>query len=171
MKKIILIVLSLILFGCENKGFKINEEITLKGDIDTREIIEDGNYYQIQIISLDEPIIIDGTEINKLEQKKANKIQGSVEKWENYIIEKCSPTESQYQFYEPFNRILKLKQVKLVNCFVYENKSYLEPGDYFGDISYNSQIIENYYCKNGVITPFLEIKIPKDAINSIYIFN
>ena len=85
------------------------------------------------------------SEINKLEQNKVNKIQGSVEKWEKYIIEKCSPTKNQNQFYEPFNRILKLKQVKFVNCFVYENLSYLEPGDYFGDISYNSNIIQNKY--------------------------
>ncbi len=67
MKKIILLVIPLILFGCQKNNFKINEEITLKGDIDEVEIIEDGNYYQIQVLTLEEPIIIDGTEINKLE--------------------------------------------------------------------------------------------------------
>ena len=75
MKKIILLVIPLILFGCQKNTFKINEEITLKGDIDEVEIIEDGKYYQIQVLTLEEPIIIDGIEINKFEIDSEHKIE------------------------------------------------------------------------------------------------
>ncbi len=67
MKRIfITIMISFLLFGC-NQNNKLNQEITIKGTIDTKDIIEDGNYHQIQIMSLDEPIIIEGTEISKIE--------------------------------------------------------------------------------------------------------
>ena len=85
------------------------------------------------------------SEINNLEQKVFKKMQGAVKEWEDYLIEKCSPTESEYHFYEPFGNLLKSRQIKFINCFAYENESYLEPGDYFGDISYDSQIIPNKY--------------------------
>ena len=85
------------------------------------------------------------SEINNLEQKVFKKMQGAVKEWEDYLIEKCSPTESEYHFYEPFGNLLKSRQIKFINCFAYENESYLEPGDYFGDISYDSQIILNKY--------------------------
>ena len=88
---------------------------------------------------------IDASEINSLENKKIHKIQGAEQEWEDYINEKCSPTESEYHFYEPFRLLLKLKQQKFVTCLVYENQSYLEPGDYFGDISYYSRTTENKY--------------------------
>ena len=67
MKKIyLLIIISLLLFGCE-KEFKTNDTITIKGTVNTEEIIDNGTYHRITILELQEPIIIEGTEINKIE--------------------------------------------------------------------------------------------------------
>jgi len=68
MKKVLIIVItSLLLFGCEKNTFKTNDTITIKGMINTEEIIDNGKYLKINVLTLDEPIIIEGTEINKIE--------------------------------------------------------------------------------------------------------
>ena len=85
------------------------------------------------------------SEINAIEQKKYKKIPGAEQEWEDYIIERCSPTESELHFYEPFKNLIKSRQIKFINCYVYECDSYLEPGSYFGDLSYDSNFIENKF--------------------------
>ena len=88
---------------------------------------------------------INTTEINVIEHKKYKKIPGAEQEWENYIIERCSPTESEFHYYERFKILLKSKQLRLINCYVYECDSYLEPGNFFGDLSYDSHFIENKF--------------------------
>lgn len=67
-KKIILLILiTLIITNCGNKNYKLNEEITLKGRISTTEITKDNETKKVKVLNLDEPIIIDGTKINKIE--------------------------------------------------------------------------------------------------------
>ena len=83
------------------------------------------------------------SEINKIEQKINKRIQGAQQEWEDYIIDKCSPTESELRFYEPFSNLLKSRHKKFITCFAYENNSYLEQGNYFGEISYDSHLVEN----------------------------
>ena len=68
MKKVFLIILiSFILFGCTSNSLKLNDEITLKGRVVQEEMIENGTYQKINVLSLEDPIIIDGTQINKIE--------------------------------------------------------------------------------------------------------
>ena len=86
---------------------------------------------------------IEAYEINSIEQKKLKKIHGAQQEWEDYIKEKCSPTEREFRFYEPFNILLKSKQQKFITCFIYESESYLEPGDYFGELTNNFKLKEN----------------------------
>ena len=88
---------------------------------------------------------IDAKEIKMLEQKKVKKVPGAHQQWEDYIKEKCTPTDGEYRFFEPFNILLKSRQPKYITCFVYEIESYLEPGDYFGELSNNSELKENKY--------------------------
>ena len=85
------------------------------------------------------------SELNKIEQKINKKIQGAQQEWEDYIIDRCSPTESEFRFYEPFSKLLKSRNRKFITCLVYENNSYLEQGNYFGDISYDSHLVENKF--------------------------
>ena len=85
------------------------------------------------------------SEINSIEQKKYKKMQGAEKEWEDYIIERCSPTESEYHFYEPFKKLLKSRQKKFINCYIYEIDSYLEAGNYFGDLSYDAHFIQNKF--------------------------
>ena len=79
MKKIyLLIIISLLLFGCE-KEFKTNDTITIKGTVNTEEIIDNGTYHKITILELQEPIIIEGTKIDKLELDTSDELNGEVE--------------------------------------------------------------------------------------------
>lgn len=64
---IVLIFLSLLLVGCQKEEFTINEEVILKGKVVTREITENNESYKVNILNLDEPIIINGTKIKKIE--------------------------------------------------------------------------------------------------------
>jgi len=85
-------------------------------------------------------------DLNNIEDKKLKKLIGADEEWENYIKEKCSPTESDLSSYEPFKALLKSKQIKNVTCFVYESDSYMEQNEYFGEISYDSYTKQNKYA-------------------------
>lgn len=66
-KLIIFICLIAILTGCQKNKFKLNEEVILTGKITNSEIKKDDETYKVSILNLDEPIIIDGTKIKKIE--------------------------------------------------------------------------------------------------------
>lgn len=68
LKKIIVFAsIFMFLTGCQNNKFKINEEVTLTGKITNSEIIKDNEKRKVSILNLDEPIIINGTKIKKIE--------------------------------------------------------------------------------------------------------
>ena len=116
------------------------------------------------------------SEINSIERKKQGKILGAEQEWEDYINERCCPSEGEFHFYEPFKRLLKQKQIRFITCFVYQSESYLEPGDYFGDLSYESNIRENKFTiraqKDSVLAwiknnDYLNVIDPKRKMETI----
>lgn len=63
-----LITIMILLCGCNStKEYKVGDEITLKGTISINEVVEDGQTSKVSTLELDEPIIIDGTNIKKIE--------------------------------------------------------------------------------------------------------
>lgn len=66
-KLVAFIIFSLILTGCQENKFKIDEEVTLTGKITNSEIIQNDEKHKVSILNLDEPIFVDGTRINKIE--------------------------------------------------------------------------------------------------------
>ena len=115
-------------------------------------------------------------DLNNIEDKKIKKLIGANEEWENYIKEKCSPTDSDLSSYEPFKILLKSKQIKNVTCFVYESDSYLEQNEYFGEISYDSYTKQNKYAvraqKDSVLAwiknaDYLNVIDPKRKLETI----
>lgn len=68
-KRICLILISvLFVYGCTTtKEYQENEEITLSGTIENEVITIDGTTKNISVLSLEEPITVNGQEINKVE--------------------------------------------------------------------------------------------------------
>ncbi len=67
-KRIItLILLTLILTNCGKEKLNLNEEVTLKGRITHQEVTENNTIKMISVLTLDEPIIIDGDLVRKIE--------------------------------------------------------------------------------------------------------
>ncbi len=62
-----LMVITLLLTNCGKEELKINQEVTLTGTVTTREITKDNVTKKVSILNLEEPIIIDGTSIHKIE--------------------------------------------------------------------------------------------------------
>jgi len=68
LKKIIAFVSFIcLLTSCKNNEFSLNKEVTLTGKITVREITKDNETFNINILNLNEPIVIEGTKINKIE--------------------------------------------------------------------------------------------------------
>ena len=68
LKRIItLILLTLILTNCGKEKLSLNEEVTLKGRITHQEVTENNTIKMISVLTLDEPIIIDGDLVRKIE--------------------------------------------------------------------------------------------------------
>ena len=68
LKRIItLILLTLILTNCGKEKLNLNEEVTLKGRITHQEVTENNTIKMISVLTLDEPIIIDGDLVRKIE--------------------------------------------------------------------------------------------------------
>lgn len=62
------IIMALLITSCTTgEKVKVNETTTLKGTISISEITIDNETKKISILNLDEPIIIDGTSVNKIE--------------------------------------------------------------------------------------------------------
>ena len=62
------IIMAFLITSCTTgEKVKLNETTTLKGTISTSEITKDNETKKINILTLDEPIIIDGTSVNKIE--------------------------------------------------------------------------------------------------------
>lgn len=78
-----LIIILFILFAVCNCAKKENyvtdKEVTLKGKITTSQIIKDNETFNINILELDEPIIIDGEEIKKIEISHDKELKDNTE--------------------------------------------------------------------------------------------
>lgn len=67
-KRIItLILITMIITNCGKEKLSLNEEVTLKGKITHQEVTENNSTKKISIFTLDEPIIIDGDLVRKIE--------------------------------------------------------------------------------------------------------
>ncbi len=66
-KLVAFVIFSMVLTGCGTNKLKINEEVTLKGKITNSEITMDNEIHKVSILNLDEPIVIEGTKIHKIE--------------------------------------------------------------------------------------------------------
>ena len=67
-KRIItLIIMTLILTNCGKEKLSLNEEVTLKGRITHQEVTENNSTKKISVLTLDEPIVIDGDLVRKIE--------------------------------------------------------------------------------------------------------
>lgn len=65
-KIIIIIILSIIITGCNRVEYELNKQVTLKGIITSNEVFKDGKKYQITYLNLDKPIIINDTKVTKI---------------------------------------------------------------------------------------------------------
>ncbi len=67
-KRIItLILMTLLLTNCGKEKLSLNEEVTLKGRITHQEVTENNSTKKISVLTLDEPIVIDGDLVRKIE--------------------------------------------------------------------------------------------------------
>lgn len=67
-KRIItLILMTLILTNCGKEKLSLNEEVTLKGKITHQEVTENNITKMISVLTLDEPVVIDGDLVRKIE--------------------------------------------------------------------------------------------------------
>ncbi len=64
---ITLLAFTLLLTNCGKEKLKLNEEVTLTGEISTREITTEDGTKKVSILNLEEPVIIDGNTIHKIE--------------------------------------------------------------------------------------------------------
>lgn len=68
LKRIItLILMTLILTNCGKEKLSLNEEVTLKGRITHQEVTENNSIKMISVLTLDEPVVIDGDLVRKIE--------------------------------------------------------------------------------------------------------
>lgn len=68
LKRIItLILMTLLLTNCGKEKLSLNEEVTLKGRITHQEVMENNTIKMISVLTLDEPVIIDGDLVRKIE--------------------------------------------------------------------------------------------------------
>lgn len=67
-KRIItLILMTLLLTNCGKEKLSLNEEVTLKGRITHQEVTENNSIKMISVLTLDEPVVIDGDLVRKIE--------------------------------------------------------------------------------------------------------
>lgn len=67
-KRIItLLLMTLILTNCGKEKLSLNEEVTLTGRITHQEITENNAMKMISVLTLDEPVVIDGDLVSKIE--------------------------------------------------------------------------------------------------------
>lgn len=62
-----LLLISLFLTNCGKEELELNQEVTLSGTVTIKEVTEDNETTKVSILNLDEPVIIDGTTIHKIE--------------------------------------------------------------------------------------------------------
>jgi hypothetical protein len=62
-----LLVIALLLTNCGEEKIELNKEIELTGKVTTKEVVENDEVKKISIFTLEEPVIINGEKIHKIE--------------------------------------------------------------------------------------------------------
>ena len=62
-----LLVIALLLTNCGEEKIELNKEIELTGKVTTKEVVENDEVKKISIFTLEEPVIINGKKIHKIE--------------------------------------------------------------------------------------------------------
>ena len=62
-----LLAMSMLLTNCGKEKLKLNQEIELTGTVTIKEVTENNETKKVSILNLDEPVIIDGNTIHKIE--------------------------------------------------------------------------------------------------------
>lgn len=86
---IVILILLFILVGCNNK---LNKEVTLTGEIITREIMIDREKQKISILSLDSPLVINGTSVNSVKLNNNEEIEDNTRITVKGILEENEDT-------------------------------------------------------------------------------
>lgn len=62
-----LLVMALLLTNCGKEKLEVNQEVELTGIVTTKEVVENDKIKKISVLNLEEPIVIDGKTIHKIE--------------------------------------------------------------------------------------------------------
>lgn len=62
-----LLAMSMLLTNCGKEKLKLNQEIELTGTVTIKEVTENNETKKVSILNLDEPVVIDGNTIHKIE--------------------------------------------------------------------------------------------------------
>ena len=74
-----LVAISLLLTNCGKEKLELNKQVTLTGTVTVKEIKKDDTTTKVSILNLDEPIIIDGDTIHKIELDSDKEIKNNSE--------------------------------------------------------------------------------------------
>lgn len=125
-KLLILILFTLLLTGCGSEKYKINENTTLKGKITNTEVTKDNETKNVTILNLDEPIIIDGTKINKIEIDYDKDLKNDYDVEINGTIKENKDKDSVSYSFE----VTDIEDVlSFVNTFANKDFSFAVPSD------------------------------------------
>ena len=115
-------------------------------------------------------------ELDYYQQKIIKRMKGGEGEWASYVLEKCTPSETDKKIYDFYKNYLKIKKEKNIKCYIYVNESYLEPGNFFGEISDTSLVKECKFTaraqKNSVLAwiknnDYLNIISPKRKLEKM----
>lgn len=74
-----LVAISLLLTNCGKEKLELNKQVTLTGTVTVKEIKKDDTTTKVSILNLDEPVIIDGDTIHKIELDSDKEIKNNSE--------------------------------------------------------------------------------------------
>lgn len=74
-----LVAISLLLTNCGKEKLELNKQVTLTGTVTVKEVRKDDTTTKVSILNLDEPVIIDGDTIHKIELDSDKEIRNNSE--------------------------------------------------------------------------------------------
>lgn len=74
-----LVAISLLLTNCGKEKLELNEQVTLTGIVTVKEIKKDDTTTKVSILNLNEPVVIDGDTIHKIELDSDKEIKNNSE--------------------------------------------------------------------------------------------
>lgn len=166
-KIILLIIFTILIAGCSKNEYKVDDEVSLKGKISTTEIRKDDKSETIKILELDEPIIIDGTKVHKIELDYDKNLKDGYEVEIKGTLK--SNGDSSYQLSYAFEVIDIDDVLSYINTFSNEDFSFTIPSELIKKV--NVEEIDNgfaIYNANGSLYELFRIyTIPSKEFKSI----